>query len=439
MLDDYAMRRSGEAPDFSAVRGRRVLIALSGGADSVALAVMLAEARKAQALTLFAAHLDHGIRPESAEDAEFCQALCARLDIPFRCKRIDIPAEAAALRMGVETVARLRRHEWLEACRAQTECDYIALAHHMDDQAETLLMHLGRGAGPDGLRGMRTLDGNRYRPLLGWRKAELMEYLTARGLIWREDATNRLDDTPRNALRLHVIPELEKCYPQFVSAAARYAQAAQIECDYLDGLTRDYLDGNRVAHPFYIALDISGDPPRAILRRALRAACPEDLTWDRLNALEALCEQRRGRLDLGRDHFAERAGRRIYFVPKRLPTILPVPLALNGETRLEPLGRVVASPCAPVPVRDDPSRQVLDPAALQGAVLRTRRAGDRFRPLGCGDRLLSDYLTDKKIDRPLRDAMLLVAVGERVHWVCGLGISEEAKLTPGCGGVELKI
>ena len=114
------------------------------------------------------------------------------------------------------------------------------------------------------------------------------------------------------------------------------------------------------------------------------------------------------------------------------------PLSPEGKTCLPGICTVQARAAAPVPVRDDPARQVLDADALSGAVLRTRRDGDRIRPLGCGDKLLSDYMTDRKVDRPLRDCVALVARGSRVLWACGLGISEEAKITAGTSrAVEL--
>ena len=429
--------RTHEAPDCSAVRGKRLLIALSGGADSVALTVMLHAARQSCHLTLFAAHLDHGIRPESAEDAAFCRRLCHDLGIPFLSKRVDVPALAAARRVGIETLARELRYAWLRQCRRETQADYIALAHHMDDQAETVLMHLSRGTGPQGIGGMREIAGDLYRPLLPFRKAELTAYLISRGYTWREDFTNAIDDNPRNALRAHVIPELEKSYPQFVRAAARYADAARIESDFLDDLTAQYLakalGGNGLCRWLELA------PPRAVLRRALRSAYPGGPPdWDMLSALENLCGQPRGKIDIGKTHYAERTGRRLYFVPKRLPEIRPALLNSEGETFCPPLCRITATPCAPIPIRDDPRRQVLNPAALDGAVIRTRREGDRIRPLGGGDRLLSDYLIDKKVDRPLRDAIPLVAVGNRVHWVCGLGISQEASIHPGDSAVMLE-
>ena len=176
MLNSNAKPAGMPAPDFSAAHGRRVLIALSGGADSVALAALLAEARKEYAMTLFAAHVDHGIRPESAGDAAFCRELCARLDIPFSHVRVDVPARALERREGLESAARRLRYDCLRRIRDQVGAELIALAHHMDDQAETVLMHLGRGAGTGGAGGMRTLRGDLWRPLLGCRKAALTAF-----------------------------------------------------------------------------------------------------------------------------------------------------------------------------------------------------------------------------------------------------------------------
>ena len=431
------MRGSGLPKiDLSAVRGCRLLVALSGGADSVALLHLLEDARQEYALTLFAAHVDHGIRPDSAEDARFCRRLCDGLDIPFYCATVDALGEAEKNREGLETAARRLRYEALRRFARQARADFIVLAHHADDQAETVLMHLARGTGPEGICAMRAFSSDLFRPLLGWRKADLTAYLRDRGISWREDSTNRSADNPRNALRLHVMPELVKCYPQFAQSAARYAMSAQIESDCLDALTRDYLAKGGAIDAFCAWIELSDPPHRALLRRALRARCPGALSWEQINALEALCAQARGKIDFGHC-YAERTGRRLYFVPKRLPPIEPAPLSLDGKTALAGICEVEAGPCAPVPIRDDPMREALDRQALAGAVLRTRRPGDRFRPLGCGDRLLSDYLTDRKLDRPLRDCVALAAKGGRVLWVCGLGISEDARLQ-GREGVELR-
>ena len=423
------MREGG--PDFSALRGRHILIALSGGADSVALAAMLADVREALSLTLDAAHLDHAIRPESAGDAEWCRALCRRLDIPFHTVRLDVPAEAARAGEGLETAARRLRHAWLRRVKDAVGADCIALAHHMDDQAETVLMHLARGTGPEGIGGMSEISGDLVRPLLGLRKRQLTEWLSARGLSWREDATNAVADTPRNALRLHGIPELEKSYPRFVEAAARYAEAARAESDYVAAQARAYVDAHLRALPCGRLLRLEEGAHPALVRRAIRAICGGDMSAERLRAVAALAEATRGATQISGDLYAERGRLGLYFLRRQTPAMREAPLAIPGETALPGLCAIAAKTAPTVPLRDHPLRQALYADALEGAVLRTRRAGDRIRPLGCGDRLLSDYLTDKKVDRPLRDCVALLARDDRVLWACGLGIAEEAKLTPG--------
>ena len=222
-------------PDFEDVRGARLLVALSGGADSTALLAMLAGARKRLELHLAAAHVNHSIRgPESRADAEFCEKLCRELNVDFYLKNVDAPAAADASHEGIETVARRLRYDALREVRAQTRSDWIVLAHHRDDQAETVLMHLLRGCGGHGIGGMDKFSGDLYRPLLNVSKAELESFLLERGMRWREDSTNAVPDTPRNALRLNVLPLLEQSYPQAARAVARYAQIARCEDRLLD-------------------------------------------------------------------------------------------------------------------------------------------------------------------------------------------------------------
>ena len=417
-----------QSPDFSAVRGKHLLIALSGGADSVALTCMLAESASALALRLTAAHMDHGIRPESAEDARFCAELCERLDIPLHLTRVDVPAEAKRTGEGLETVARNLRYGWLSQIQTEVGADFIVLAHHMDDQAETVLMHLARGTGPEGIGGMAELSGCLYRPLLGLRKRELVQWLEARGVQWREDATNAVADTPRNALRLHGIPELEKSCAQFVPAVARYAESARLESAFVAEQTEVWLGDHLKRGPYGLAILLSAPPHPALLRRAIRTICGAALSHDKLLEIEALTNATHGKLEVNKILIAEKTGRRLYFLPKTAAAIPEIPLSLCGESMLPGVCRVFAECSPPVPERRDPWVQVLNRNALDGAVLRIRRPGDRFRPLGCGDRLLSDFLTDRKLDRPLRDVTPLIARGNRVLWVCGLGISEDVRL-----------
>lgn len=417
-------------PDFSAVRNRRLLVALSGGADSVALLCLLADARKDMHLTLSAAHVDHGIRGEASRaDAEYCRVLCKRLDVPIYIETVDVPA-ARRSGEGIETAARRLRYEALRRVKESAGCELIALAHHLDDQAETVLMHLLRGCGPDGIGGMQPLSGDLYRPLLGTPKAALEAYLRDRGILWREDSTNREAFTPRNALRLNGLPALEESYPRAREALARCAEAAQCENRFMERLTEEFLSEHLQRGPYGCRILRPEEADEAILRRAIRRLCGSDLPHERLLETAHLCRKARGRLEISGRLIAERTPGAIYFLPKRVELPEAVSLPAEGTVRFGCLGALTVQPSQAVPVGDDPNRQILDADSLRGAILRTRRDGDRIRPLGSGEKLLSDYFTDRKLDRALRDFIPLVAVENRILWAVGLGISQDAALRP---------
>lgn len=422
------MKRA-ELPAFCEARGKHLLIALSGGADSVALACLLAECREALSLTLSAAHIDHCIRgEESREDALFCRELCERLNIPFYMEMIDVPAAAEASGEGLETAARRLRYDALRNIRQSVGAEFIATAHHLNDQAETVLMHLLRGCGPEGISGMEILHGDLYRPLLHTPRKTIEAYLTGQGISWRTDSTNFDAFTPRNALRLHGLPALEESYPQAAQAIARYAEAAQVENRFMDRLAREFLENHLESGAYGRRILRPEEADEAILRRCIRMVCGRMLSHDRLTETAALIRAKRGRVDISQATFVERTPGALYFLPKNpvLPPELPVPE--SGELFWPSIGRLTAVPGSAIPVRDNPLKQVLRADVLQGAILRTRRDGDRIRPLGCGEKLLSDYFTDRKIDRPLRNTVPLVAQGSRILWAVGVGISQEAAL-----------
>ena len=416
-------------PDFTEASGRHLLVALSGGADSVALLCLLADARSPLGLTLSAAHVDHSIRgADSRADAAFCRLLCQSLNVPFYMETIDVPRIASENAEGLETAARRLRYQALERIRAEADADWIALAHHLDDQAETVLMHLLRGCGPDGIAGMTRLSGNLSRPLLGVPKSALIPYLEQRDQNWRTDSTNLEVFTPRNALRLHALPILEESYPQAARAIARYAEAAAIENRFMEGQAASFLQSHLEKGAYGMRLVSPETCDEAILRRAIRKLCGSETNHDKLDELANLCRRRRGRAEISASLMAERTPSAIYFLPRKAELPAPVPVRFDGDIEFGALGTLEIRPCGAIPDRTNPLRQVLRRNALQDAVLRTRRDGDRIRPLGGGDKLLSDYLTDRKIDRPLRSFLPLVAVGRHILWVVGAGISEDARL-----------
>ena len=256
---DRALRASGIP-----ARGSALVVGLSGGADSVALTDALAALRRRRGLRLVAAHLDHGLRPGSADDAEFCAALCRRLDVPFRRGEADVRARAARERGGLEQAARRERYSFLRRVRDDEKATAIAVAHTRDDQAETLLLRLLRGAGATGLAGMRPRNGDLLRPLLAVSREEVLAHLRERGLGWREDPSNADPAHRRNRVRHELLPYLEERFnPAIRAALARTA-----------GLLADEAAHVRQEADEHLAIAARQEGDALVLARAPLAAAP---------------------------------------------------------------------------------------------------------------------------------------------------------------------
>jgi len=257
-------------------RGETVLAALSGGADSVALLDALALLRRPRGFRLVAAHLDHRLRPGSEEDAGFCRRLCADLGVPLRCGSADVRARAAEEGGGLEQAARRARYAFLRTVQREEKAAAIALAHTRDDQAETLLLRLLRGAGARGLAGMRKRRGPLVRPLLTVSRAEVLAHLQQRGLPWREDPSNRDPAHRRNRVRLELLPYLEARFnPRLRESLARTAGLLADEAAYLAAQADALLA--RIGHvaedgSFVLRRAGLAQAPAALAREAIRRA-----------------------------------------------------------------------------------------------------------------------------------------------------------------------
>lgn len=262
-----------------------LLVALSGGADSVALLSLLRGHG-----AVFAAHVHHGIRGAEADrDAAFCRDLCAALNIPFFCLRVDAPARAREKSESLESAAREARYEALSALMRERRIPLLVTAHHADDQLESLLLHLVRGSGLSGLGGMspcRTLGEGQYlvRPLLSFSRAELHDYLRGTGLPHVEDSTNETPCCERNILRAQVLPVLEKLRPGAARRAARCAESLRADEATLTALAADFL-AQEGEEPRVAAL--SALPP-PVFYRVLRALLPQNPGYEQFEKIRAL-------------------------------------------------------------------------------------------------------------------------------------------------------
>ncbi len=218
--------------------GARLLVAVSGGSDSVALALLLTALAEHGGFTVASlAHLNHQLRPTSGRDEQFCRDLAAGLGLRIVIEAADVQGYAAAQRLSIEDAARRLRYDFLDRAAARCGADRIAVGHTQDDQAETYLIKLTRGAGLAGLGGIYPRRGPVIRPLLDVSRDALRELLTARGQAWVEDETNAVLDNPRNRIRHRVIPELDRASGGGTKPAiARTAALSREDGQWLDEL-----------------------------------------------------------------------------------------------------------------------------------------------------------------------------------------------------------
>lgn len=427
--------------------GARVAVALSGGADSVALLFLLHDLAAAGELQLAgAAHLHHGLRSGADEDAAFCAALAGRLGVPFEAACVDAAARAWRTRCSVEAAARAARYEFFEAAATRLGADHVAVGHTRDDQAETVLLRLLRGSGSAGLRGILPVRGRIVRPLLGCTRAELRAYLVARGEPWREDETNADPRLPRNRVRLELLPYLRRHFSRGVDAVlARTAEVARVEDALLRALEEQAFARAVTVGTAGVRIEahVLGALPEAlqwrVARRALATAAGGRAYG--MGAARAVVQACAGEVQGGADLPGLRMERfrgavvlSIRRAPGR-PVPFAHPLAVPGEVWIPEAGcRLVAQrwPAGPAGGRPDRDRVLVDAEALAlPLTVRSRRPGDWLRPVGLGGRKkLQDLFVDRKVARAERDRVPIVAdrLG-RIVWVAGHALDERFRAT----------
>jgi tRNA(Ile)-lysidine synthase len=458
--------------------GARVLVAVSGGADSLSLLHALHSLRSELSIDLVAAHLNHGMRGADAEaDARFVREIGQAWGIRVEVERRDVPALARRTGLLLEEAGREARYRFFGRAARRTGCDTIATAHNADDRAENVLLHLFRGSGLEGLIGYparRPLRPGRptpvvVRPLIDVSRAAVLAHCEAVGLQPRHDATNDSRVYLRNRLRHELIPLLEAEYsPALRRQLLRLARLAEEENAYLDQQALELLQaaaagmGPSATDPIALGRGklvlertLLTSAPTALSRRALRLAvaalqpgpAPELSTVDRLLAL-ARGQQPGFQLPGGR--WRARISERILTLEANDPARgfleeEPVRLVIPGITPLPGSGGVIAGSLVPDPTNDAASRvrphlllplpadvALLDRSKLTGElIVRLPRPGDRIQPLGMtGHRKLQDLFTDRKVSRAARRRVPVVCDDEKLVWVAGHCVSEAARVTP---------
>ncbi|NLM15505.1 MAG: tRNA lysidine(34) synthetase TilS [Clostridiaceae bacterium] len=435
-------------------RGCPVVVGVSGGADSLALLLILNGLRQAHDLVLQVAHLNHGLRgAEADEDEAFVRGWSRKLGIVCVVRRIDIRAKAREERKGIEETGRAARQAFFSELALALDKQLagtgrpparIALGHHLNDQAETIMMNLGRGSGLDGLVGIRPQNDRLIRPLLNQPRAAIEAWLMEQEITWRLDRSNLEPDTLRNRLRQQVLPAWQEALDYNPAPLlARLAANLEEDRNYLETLTlqaaADCLVDQR------LAISVWKTFPPALQNRLLRlfwqqaSGSKQDLGFVHIRLLrDWLPSAESGqRLSLPGNRQAILIDGYLQFMGTQSSAdcfqqgaILSRPLKINlpGLTPIYPFNQKIAAYLIEndhdIVYNDSTEYFLLD--RIRGSVVRHRQPGDRIRPAGrTGGKSLKKFLNEQQVPRHERNRLLLVAKGRDIVWLPGLAVGAD--------------
>lgn len=427
--------------DALPAQAARILVAVSGGIDSVVLLHLLTRAAAECGVVIEAAHLDHQLRATSGQDAEFVTQLCRQWGCPCHSERRDVSALAREQKISLEMAGRQARRDFLGQLARMQQADLVALAHHRDDQVETFLLRLIRGTGQSGLSGMQTQDGLWWRPLLPCCRAQILEYAQQHQLTWVEDETNRDPTYVRNRIRHQLLPQLLAINPRSNERIASTIRQIQLEEEYwqeqvttrfqhLAELTQDGVnlsrDGLLQLHPalrmrFYreTLRRVRGDLSllEAVHLRAIDDLVVGATPQAQIDLPTAWVARRYQQLWFRSDAPAE---------PHPFCLELPLP----GQLEL-PDGRLLEATIESRAQGESANTAEFSLAAVDSPLLvRSWRAGDRFAPLGMdGHKRLKRLFAERRLTHEERSRVPLLVASAAILWVIGERRSRHAQVT----------
>lgn len=382
--------------------GEKILVALSGGADSVALLRVLLRL----GYTCVAAHCNFRLRgAESDRDEAFVRELCKRQKVPLQVIHFDTETYASQNALSIEMAARELRYRWFEQVRCEVQADVIAVAHHRDDSVETFLLNLVRGTGVAGLKGIAPVNGKVVRPLLAVGRKEILDYLEDLNQPYVTDSTNLEDVYTRNKLRLNILPELREINPSVDDSIMETAhRLAEVEAIYKDAIAKACRYVMEEEGHIHIARLLEQPSPQAVLFELLY---PLGFNAAQLKDIYRSLSAESGRQFYSKEYRLLR-DRDYLFIRKRK----------SGAERMVLCQKVVDVASAQ-PLLRDKCVACLDINKVQAPlVLRKWQSGDRFIPFGMrGFKRVRDYLCDCKFSIFQREEQYVVCAGEDIVWL----------------------
>jgi len=428
-----------------------IVVGVSGGPDSMALLYCLLEVRKIIPFSLHVAHVNHGVRGEEAKrDQLFVEKKCSELGLPFYTKDVNMNEYAKEKGISSEEAGRELRYGFFREILKSLGKGKIAVAHNMNDQAETILMRIIRGTGPDGLKGMEYKSNDIIRPILGIDRKEIEEYIATKGIETVLDRTNLEPIYSRNKIRLELIPYIEKNFnPNIVNTLWRMSRIFSLELNFLEKYTR--IKFNNLIKRYdknSIILDGKGflEDDRSIQQRIIRNAILElnkslqgiteaqvSSCLDILNNFQTGKEFRFSNDIVVRINYDEI----IFEKPTKSvdnDTYFLYALDVPGSVKLDSgyyfEAKIIEKDDNFI-MKKEKNIRYFDYDKVKGTLkIRNRREGDRFVPFGMkGSKKLKDYFIDEKVPRDERDRVPLVVDDENILWVVGYRTSELYRVT----------
>lgn len=398
----------------------KLALAASGGRDSMALLDWFATSGKYDG-EFFVVHVNHNLRGENSDaDCDLVRKYCEEKGVKFTLYSEDVKGFCEKGGYGIEQGARLVRRAIFSDIVKSGNAERVVTAHHMQDFSESVLMHVFRGSGIDGLCGIKEDDGMLIRPLLYTSRAQIEKYIDSRGVNYRDDESNSDSAYTRNFLRNEVMPLIRKCYPNLDGSLAAIARQAKYASEYIYGESmlpelvgvEAVLDVKALFQPEALA-------SCSIFRALEEIGARVDCEGVHIEAVKSLKDKKSGaRVCLPHFVEAERHKDKLYFYRKEEKDNAVLPFN-EGEIAI---GGYIVS------VNGENGKLVFDADKIpDGAVVRTRREGDRFKRFKGGEKSLGDYFTDAGVPLHRRDNIPLVTAGSEVLIVCGVEISDSVK------------
>ncbi|MBC5648773.1 tRNA lysidine(34) synthetase TilS [Christensenella tenuis] len=424
--------------------GQTVGAAVSGGPDSMALLACLQSLAPFFSCSVACVHFEHGIRgQESLDDADFVSRFCEENGIPFYMGAADVPALAKEWGLSEETAAKRARETYFNTLVENEDVDVIATGHHSGDNAESVLMHILRGSGIDGLKGISVRNGNFIRPLLCVSRDDVMEYVQEKSLPYVQDGTNKNAAYTRNFVRNVLLPQIrERINPDVSGALNRLSGIAGEDSAFIFGEAERIFPECAAQKDDRVKIDIERflalSP--AVAYRVVKIACAklfvtQDIENVHIGAVMRLAKKNRtgtrANLAGGLCAEVEYGSLVIRFAARRVDYSFCSMFDIEAKNET-PFGDYIE--CEQVEACDfsnqDPYTAYVDRDKLPAHFMfRTRYTGDRIAPLGsCGSKKLKDYFIDKKLTREEREKTPLLADGNRIIWAVGHVIGDDYKV-----------